>query len=193
MTIAQIKPALTKTHFYLLLFVLLNFAVRLRSDFSINYSIVFALKVIIYITGIILFFLNLRPFKKVALYFSFFIWTPVSIALLWIFHGIFLGILASIFMAPISPNDVQYEKGKIKVYEKFSGFLGTCCSYEITEQKFLLFEKSIWEINGEPIDFDNLDLKVENDSIKMKLDKVRYDTNQNQLIKYDTVMKLRIQ
>ncbi len=188
----KIKQTITKTHFYILIFIILNFASKLFLDFSLNYSIAFFFKIIIYLTGTILFFLNLKPFRKVALYFSFFALTPLIPALLWLFHGIFLGILSSIFLFPIFPNDIQYEKDNLKVYTQFQGFLGACCTYEITQQKFFLFEKHLGEIKYENIDFKNFDVKVENDSIKMKLKEPDYDYERNQEINYDTIIKLEI-
>ena len=188
----KIKQTITKTHFYLLVFILLNLAFKTFVEISLNYRIAFLIKIIIYLTGAIRFFLNLKPFKKVALYFSIFVWTPLIAALFWIFHGIFLGLLSSIFLFPVFPNDIQYEKDNLKVYTKFQGFLGACCTYEITEQKFFLFEKHLGEIKHEDIDFKNFDMKVENDYIKMKFEENSYDYERNQEIKYDTIIRLKI-
>jgi hypothetical protein len=188
----KIKQTITKTHFVLLVFILLNFAFKFFLDFSLNYSLAFVVKIIIYLTGTILFFLNLKPFRKVALYFSFFAWTSLVAAFFWLFHGIFIGILSSIFLFPVFPNDIQYKKDNLKVYTKFQGFLGACCTYEITEQKFFLFEKHLGEIKHEDIDFKNFDMKVENDSIKMKFEENSYDYGRNQEIKYDTIIRLKI-
>lgn len=188
----KIKQTITKTHFYLLVFILLNLAFKTFVEISLNYRIAFLIKIIIYLTGAILFFLNFKPFKKAALYFSIFVWTPLIAALFWIFHGIFLGLLSSIFLFPVFPNDIQYKKDNLKVYTKFQGFLGACCTYEITEQKYFLFEKHLGEIKHEDIDFKNFDMKVENDSIKMKLEENSYDYERNQEIKYDTIIRLKI-
>jgi len=188
----KIKQTITKTHFYLLVFIILNLAFKTFVEISLHYRIAFLIKIIIYLTGAILFFLNLKPFKKVAFYFSFFVWTPLIIALFFIFHGILLGLLSSIFLSPIFPNEIQYEKDNLKVYSKYQGFLGACCTYEITEQKFFLFEKHLGEIKHESIDFKNFDLKVENDSIKMKFEESNYDFEKRQEFRTDSIIKLKI-
>ncbi len=188
----NIKKAITKTHFYLLLFIILNLGFKSFVEISLNHRIAFLIKTIIYLTGAILFFLNLKPFKKVALYFSIFVWTPLIAASFWIFHGVFLGLVSSIFLSPIFPNEIQYKKDNLKVYSKFQGFLGACCTYEITEQKFFLFEKHLGEIKHESIDFKNFDMKVENDSIKMKFKESNYDFEKRQEFRTDSIIKLKI-
>lgn len=188
----RIKEKITKTHFYLLVFIILNLTCKLFIEISINYRIAFVIKIIIYLTGAILFFLNLKPFKKVALYFSFFVWTPLIAALFWMFHGVFLGLLSSIFLFPISPSEMLYKKDNLNVYAKFQGFLGACCTYEITEQKLFLFEKHLGEIQHESIDFKNFDLIIENDSIKINLEEEDYNYGRKEEIKYDTIIKLKI-
>lgn len=110
--------------------------------------------------------------------------------------GISRNILRNIIfniLYPIFPNDIQYKKGNLKVYTKYQGFLSACCTYEITEQKFFLFEKHLGEIKHEDIDFKKLDLKIKNDSIKIKLEERNYNYEKNQEIKFDSIIKLKIE
>lgn len=187
----KVKPTITRIHIYLLAVIFLNVIFKLFTDFSLNYSVAFAIKIILYLTGIILFFLNLKPFKKISLYFSIFVLTALMPALFWIFHGIFLGLVSSILLFPISPKTVQYEKENFKIYPKFQGFMGACCAYEITEQKFFIFERYLGEFRYEGIDVKTIDLKVENDSITMKLQEINYDYEKE--IKHDTIIKVKIE
>lgn len=162
----EIKQKITKVHFYLLGFLLLNFLLQLVSSLSLNFKIIYTIKIILYLTGFILFFFNCKPFKKIAFYFSFYVISPVLIILFWLFRGIFLGLLSSFILLPIYPKDIKYKKENIKVYPKFQGFLGACCTYEVVENKFLIFEKHYGEIKlYEEIEINKFDVKIENDSI----------------------------
>lgn len=43
----------------------------------------------------------------------------------------------------------------IRIYHKFQGFLGACCTYEIYEKKFCIFEKHLKDIKVDGgIDFE---------------------------------------
>ncbi len=70
MTKAKIRTLITKFHFYLLGIALLNFVLKSGIELSLNYKLSFLITLLIYISGIILFLWNFRPFKKIAIYFS---------------------------------------------------------------------------------------------------------------------------
>ncbi len=145
-----------KFHFYLLIFLIGYSIVGKLTGYGFSEPIVFGFKIILYITGFILFFWSLKPFKKKAIYFSYYFFTPVIAFLGYIFGGVFLvGILGSVLLFPIFPKEKAFEKGDILVYHKFQGFLGACCSYEIYQKKFGIFEKHLKDIkvDGE-IDFE---------------------------------------
>jgi len=157
---------ITKIHFLLLGVILLNMAGRSIFGWSLSHPIVLAIKAIVYLSGAILFFFYVLPFRKIALYFSFYVITPLSVFLLFIFHGIFLGLIASLFLAPVYPIETKYEKESVRAYERFQGFLGACCGYNVSERKFLLFEKTIGVLYLEgPLDSINDEIKIEGDSI----------------------------
>jgi hypothetical protein len=157
---------ITQLHFYTLYCVLLNWAFKYITNWSLDSTLVFALKIIICITGFVLFFKNLKPVKKITLYFSYYFISPLILGLFWLFGGIFLGILSSIVLAPIAPKELQYEKDTIVVYDAFKGFFGACCTYEVSERKLGLFEKSYGEMQLDgPISNDNSSFTIANDSI----------------------------
>lgn len=157
---------ITQLHFYTLGCVLLNWGFKYITDWSLHTTLVFAMKIIICVTGLFLFFRNLKPFTKVTLYFSYYFITLILLGLFWLFGGIFLGILSSIVLAPIAPKELQYEKDTIVVYDTFKGFLGACCTYEVVERKLGLFEKSYGEIQLDgPISEANSTITIVNDSI----------------------------
>jgi hypothetical protein len=192
----EIKHKIIKMHFYLLAFIFFNFIIGLLSGLSLNYKIVFSLKIILYLSGFILFFFR-HKLKKTVLYFSFYFISPIILILFWLFGGIFLGILSSIIMFPINLKEVGYEKDDLRAYSKFEGFLGRCCTYEIVKSKLLIFEKKYGEIKHDGTLYGELDdntryIKIENDSIIFKYEIRDYDYNKEIEIKYDTIQRIKI-
>lgn len=150
------KNKIFKFHFFVLIFLIIHSLISKLIGFGFSQSIVFGLKIILYISGFIFFFLSLKPFKKRNLYFSYYVITPIVTLLGYIFGGIFLvGILGSILLFPIYPKEKAFEKKDIIVYYKFQGFLGACCSYEIYQKKYVIFEKHRQDIKVDGgIDFE---------------------------------------
>ncbi|MBA4318312.1 MAG: hypothetical protein C0412_07920 [Flavobacterium sp.] len=141
------KSNIYKFHFYLLIFLITHFVISKLTGYGFSQQIVFGLKIILYISGFIFFFLSLKPFKKVTIYFSYYFVTPIIALLGYVFGGVFLvGILGSILLFPVYPKEKAFEKKDIIVYHKFQGFLGACCSYEIYQKKFGIFEKHLKDI-----------------------------------------------
>mgnify|MGYP003420320433 CR=1 FL=1 len=90
------KNNIYKFHFYLLTFLIAHFSVEKLIGYGFSQPIDFGLKIILCITGFIFFFLSLKPFKKMNIYFSYYFVTPVIAFLGYVFGGIFLvGILVS--------------------------------------------------------------------------------------------------
>jgi hypothetical protein len=150
------KNNIYKFHFSLLFFLIVHFFISKLIGYGFSQQIVFSLKIILCISGFVFFILSLKPFKKVAIYFSYYFLTPVIALLGYVFGGIFLvGIFGSFLLFPIIPKQKAFEKEDIIVYHKFQGFLGACCSYEIYQKKFCIFEKHLKDIkvDGE-IDFE---------------------------------------
>ena len=79
---------------------------------------------------------------------------------MYLFGGIFLGIVNSIILYPVYPNEIKFQNDNYIVYSNFTGFLGKCCRYEITERKFLIFEEKIKDtiLKTEQFDAETLGL-----------------------------------
>lgn len=153
------KSKLTKFHFYLLAVLVGHFIFAKVIGFGFNQTIVFVLKIILYISGLILFVYHLKPFKKVSFYFSYYIITPIVSILGYLFGGVFLvGILMAILISPIYPKQVVYKKDNFVIYNKFQGFMGVCCKYEIYENKYFLFEIFRGEIENDPVNIETFEL-----------------------------------
>jgi len=116
-----------------------------------------------------MFLKTLRPFKKTAIYYSFYAISVVLTGLFFLFGGIFLAILSSLVLFPIVPKQTEYKTETIKIYDRFQGFMARCCSYEVVEPKLYIFEKHLGYINIEkPIDVDKDEFNFKNNKITYK-------------------------
>jgi len=192
MTKIQIRDIITKVHFYLFGFALLNFALKNTVGISLNYRMAYFITLLIYASGIILFFWNFKPFKKIGFYYGFYFVTPILTLIFWLFGGIFFALLTSIVLYPIYPNEIKAENEKIVVYAKYQGFMGMCCQYELTEKQYWLFEKQITELNlNEVFDIENASIKSANgkSELEIKYNKYDYETERN--IETDTIIRIK--
>lgn len=163
-----------RIHFSLLLLLLFNFGLKELIGYGINNTLVIGLKIILYLTGIVLFFRSVRPFKKASIYYSYYLCTPTVLAMIYILNGIFLGLLSSILLAPMMPIQPDYNDGNIKVYSRFKGFLAGCCTYYATQDKLLVFEEFRGTIYTEgELNFDNAKIILKNDSAIIRTNKIQ--------------------
>ncbi|XMO86602.1 hypothetical protein AAFN75_17595 [Algibacter sp. AS12] len=192
MTKTQIRNIITKIHFYLLGFALLNFTLKSTIEISLNYSLAYIINLLVYGSGIILFFWNLKPFKKIGFYFSFYAITPILTLLFWLFGGIFFGIITSIFLYPIQPNDIEYKKDNFVIYQENQGFLGMCCPYKITEKQFLILERKIKEIDlNNEIEFYDNSIYTKNGKTELKIKFEGYQFLERNLLEKDTIILIK--
>ncbi|MBR9847509.1 MAG: hypothetical protein GYB35_16035 [Algicola sp.] len=188
----QIRNIITNIHFYLLGFAILNFILKNTIEISLNYKFSYLITVFVYVSGIILFIWNFKPFKKLAFYFSIYILTPIFTLLFWIFGGIFFGILTSILLYPIFKSEIKAEKENIVIYSTYQGFLSSCCSYDITEKQFLVLEKRIKKLQlHDEFEFnDNSIIKTKQKTeLKMSYKEYDFETKSNKVI--DTIITIK--
>jgi hypothetical protein len=170
------KIRLEKWHFYLLGVVLLNFGLGLTTGYRLNQNLTFILKIILYLTGLILFLTTLRPIRKITIYYSAYAISVLLTGLFFMFGGILLAILSSIVLYPIAPKQTQYRTATIIIYDRFQGFMAPCCSYEVVEPELYIFEKHLGYINiKRSIEPERDEFVLKNNTIiyKYKLDSDR--------------------
>ncbi len=143
----NITYRLIKWYFYLLAFLLLNWGIDIFTGYRLNQNVTFLFRIILYLSGIILFFKTLKPFKGISIYFSFYTISVLIIGLAFKPGGIFLAILVSILMYPIYPQQIEYETQAIRIYDRYQGVMSRCCSYEVIKPKLYIFEKYLGFIN----------------------------------------------
>jgi hypothetical protein len=95
------------------------------------------------------------------------------LALFYFAHGVFLAILSSLLLAPVMPVEIKYSDTNINIYSKFTGFLGACCEYYVTENRLYVFETFKGTIHTErAIDLKNASIKTKGDTLVIHSDKI---------------------
>jgi hypothetical protein len=149
-----------KVHIGLFVFLLLNLLLSIVLDFGFDNRLMFLVRVLIYATGVLLFFLTLKTRSVVTLYSSLYVLSPVVVFLSWLADGILGALLGSMFFAFLAPPDTVVESDKYQVRSQYTGLLGGCCSYSLYENKLLLFEKKIGEFRAERTSSEIATLRV---------------------------------
>jgi hypothetical protein len=140
---------LQRGHFYILVFMLLHFVLGIVTGYSIHEYVIFSLKVMVYITGLVLFLQSLKPLKTMAIYYGFYALSLIIAGLAALFGGMFFAILSSLVLFPIVPKQAVFETDELKIYSRFQGFMAPCCSYEVVKPEWVLFEKHLGYIHVE--------------------------------------------
>lgn len=141
-----------KGHFILLGLLLLNFLLKHTLGFHMRESIAFGLKLILYVSGIGLFVIAVRPLKKLAFYYVLYPLSVLIMAAFYCFGGIPLAVLASLAYAPVAPERKAFDNGELRMYEGYHGFLGACCDYTFEKPVLFLFEQRKSEYSGSDIE-----------------------------------------
>ena len=166
----MLKKTALKIHFTLLTIIVLNYVLNTVFRISLTNPIEVVIKIIIVLSGLTLFAMNLKPFKTINLYFSVYAISLILLIYFLVFRGIFGAIVASIVLYPIYPDVVEFRKDDIIIYNKYQGFMSRCCSYKITESRFFIFEKDYGTFNSDEgqIDFKLSKLTKVNNGIELK-------------------------
>jgi hypothetical protein len=129
-----------------------------------------------------MFLTTIKPFKKIAVYYSFYAILRVVTGLFFLFGGISLAILSSLVLIPIFPKQTEYKTETIKIYDRFQGFMSRCCSYEVTEPKLYIFEKHLGYINiKKPINAEQDEFSLNNNTIIYKYEITNYNNQTKKL------------
>jgi hypothetical protein len=181
----KLKKTLIITHLIALTLSVLNVICKNVISFCLNDKIELTLELYTAISGFMLFFFFLKPFKSINLYFSIFALMATFGIIMLVFRSYFFSFLLIVIAYPIFPDQVKYEKDDIVITVPFQGFMNRCCYYEIKEKK-LIFIKSygiIESYNG-PIDFETMKINSNKNEIQLI-----YKTNFDDKVFYKTKIK----
>ncbi|MGV3540038.1 MAG: hypothetical protein ACO1OQ_09515 [Rufibacter sp.] len=163
------KSRLFKLHFWLIFLILICTCVHYLTSFTLKAQILFSLKLIVFFSGVICFFLFLKTSKKIAAYFSLYVLSPILVGIAWFADGIFGALVASVFLFFLIPPDTIATTEGLELRTEFRGFLGHCCGYEIYESKFLLLEKKIGRKEIQESSSDIISFTVDEQSTMAKV------------------------
>lgn len=186
---SKFEKIFLRIHITTLIILLINVLINFIFEFSLINNLRQVLKVLFYTSACPLFFYYAKPFKKRALYFSFYVFSPFFIFISWLIDGIFGAVLSSIFLLFFLPNDTRFANNQIQINKKFEGLLGSCCKYEVIEKKFFVFERNIAEFQFEKnLYFKKNDSIIQDSILQMHLTLKDYDSEKDQYIAKDTVI-----
>ncbi len=138
-----------KVHFSLLVFLLMNLTLGLMLDIKFSAKLVFAVKVITYLSGMLLFFLSIKQRKLLTVYYSLYILSPLGVVLSWLADGILGGLVGGLFLAFLMPPEHLRQFNSYELRSPFTGFMGSCCHYDIYRQKWLVLEQRVARFRSE--------------------------------------------
>lgn len=161
------KNNLLRIHFISLAIVIINYLSIGFSNIHLRADVFYGIKIIMAITGIILFFIHLKPFKKINIYFSIYSILLLSLLIGIIFRGFLLVIILTIVLFPFMPGTKKMEENGIVIYTPFKGFLSPCCYYEVKERKLILFEKDCGDFKDGQIDENSFKIIQTDHSIEI--------------------------
>lgn len=164
------KTKLIKFHFIILLILVVNFIITISFDVGLNNYIKIGLKILLYgsaLVGSVVFF---KPFKFVTAYFSLYIISPLLIFLAWLADGIMGAVLGGLFLGLFYTTTPVYKQDNYEIHSPFTGFMGSCCYYEIYETNlFFIRNKGKFYYSDYTIDRQKVEeiqnIKIEKDSI----------------------------
>jgi hypothetical protein len=185
----KLKKVFLNIHVTSIVFFFFNFCIKIIFRLSLTWKLLLIFKILLYASGLLLFFLYLKPFKKLSFYFSLYVFSPILISLSWLIDGIFGAILGSLFLFFFVPGDVRFENNEIVINKKFGGLLGRCCDYEVIKKRMFLFEEKAAEFNlEENIYLKKDDVQLRENYLQIHLILKNYDLKEDHYIAKDTTI-----
>lgn len=160
------KRYLLSLHFLALSIIIVNAILKFSLGIGLLPSIVFAIKLLIILTGVLLCFYYIRPTKKRVVYFGFYPIVLFFLLIGFIFKGIFGAVLMSMILYPILPYEKVIETENVAVFIPFQGFVGRCCKYQVIQKIGYVFQEEYDTIDaGGMIDANTFELNSAGDQL----------------------------
>lgn len=139
----MLSGKIKKLHFALVGFLLVHFIFSGVTGLSLEAVLVFAAKLIAFLTGILLFFSLWGKRNFVKYYAGIYVFAPLLVFVGYLIDGILGAILGSFLLLFIYlPENVAQDEA-YEVKTEYAGLMNPCCFYALYENKFLLFEKKV--------------------------------------------------
>lgn len=179
------KKFLYKTHFSILIILIINKISMFIGDIDLNNTIAFCLQILLQLSGIILFFYTIKPLKIRAFYFGLYPFILVCFIIGRLTKVILLLMIGTLFYtAPLTPT---LKNADYYVHYTFQGSFEPCCLYTIYQEKYFVFKKRIGDVVIlSPHDISQATINVNNDSLYFNIHIDRFDYNLKKDIPTDT-------
>lgn len=165
--------------------VVLNMLLKYFTIYSLESRIKFGIEVFALFSGFLLFLYFLAVKKRVHLYFALHGALSLLTLIGLVFSRAILFLVIFFVFRPFIPNTDHFEENGIIISVPFQGFMAPCCTYEINERKWLVFEKEIeiWKpIEERSITFD--EIQVSSNEIE-----IYYSINDDHVINKRAIKK----
>ena len=186
------RDAILIIHLALLLIALLNFTAKTVLEIGLANQLDTIVKTLIALSGLILFAMYWKPFKTINYYFLIY---PISFSLLilgLIFRGLIGGMIVLAILSLFDLNEVEYRKDEITIYSNAQGLMSRCCSYRITERKFIILQKKLGDFeNDRPINFQTSKVEKITGGIQLTFPHEYFDENTNSYKIRDKTISLK--
>lgn len=135
------------SHCVLLSTVILNSLSRRLISFDLINEVEIVVQIVTVTSGLLLFFIYLKPFRKRNFYFMCYPTVLVFTTLAWISKSFILVLFLSIIFILLGHDDNKIKEDGIIISTQFQGIMAPCCHYQIKEKKMLIFEKQLSDLN----------------------------------------------
>lgn len=152
-----------KFHFYSLAILTINFIIRLIYGISLSQNVLFFVKALLVITGILLFFNKLASLKS-RIYYSYYVLFSGIITFSMLYNSSFYTMLSQILYYPLFGKTLAYNDNHIVIYRD-DFIYKRCCTYDFYKSYYGVIEnKLISKTFDSPI-HENDVFKIQNNSI----------------------------
>ncbi len=189
----MLRKNLATIHFVLLAIAIVNFFSRLLIGIGLHVLVALYVKIGFCVAGAFLFWMYVKPFKAVAIYYGVYFFAPILMAVAFQVGGILSAVLLSIAVFIISePTKPLVKSGNYVVYTKFGGFFSSCCSYDIYENKWSIFQKHRATFRGDYPAIKEQGFTVRNDTAYLRVTMPRYNVALKRTVYVDSTIAIQL-
>lgn len=166
---SKLKQLTFNIHIGFLSLTILSVLLKSFTVYNLEQNIQLSIYLVTGVTGLLMFFYYIKPFKRTGLYFAIYPVFSILALLAFLLRSFFLAFILSIFLSPFMIDQLEVEKDGILIVTPYQGFMTTCCKYEVKERKFFLFEKSLglFRTRG-PLDIETLNISYDEHTITIQ-------------------------
>lgn len=149
--------------------MIFHFVIHNQFGISYNYYLLIACKLVLLLTSVYSFLSGIKPFKSSAIYFVYYMCSLISLLIVYIFEKAILSVLFFVFfLLPMAAYSLEWSDETYQICTRAPTLTGTCCTYDIYEENYELFQNKLCSFYYDPNDkihFSSLKtLKVKKDS-----------------------------